>query len=72
MISFFLSLNSMIRIRRTPLCLALLVALSLSVIAVVRTRQAFGRDQDVQKLNALCKHREQSGDESSSRRSRSD
>lgn len=51
MTSFLLSLNSLIRIRRTPLGLAVLVAVSLCVVGVVRTRQAFGRDQDVQKLN---------------------
>ena len=51
MTSFFRSLNSLIRIRRTSLGLALVVALALCVVGVVRTRQAFGHDQDVQKLN---------------------
>lgn len=36
---------------RTPIGVAMMVALALSTAAVVRTRQAFGHDQDVQKLN---------------------
>lgn len=51
MTAIFHSLKSLARIRRTPLGLALLVALLLCVVGVVRTRQAFGHDQDVQKLN---------------------
>src|SRR5688500_9381620 len=36
---------------RSPLGLALLIILSLSIAGIVHTRQAFSREQDVQKLN---------------------
>jgi HEAT repeat protein len=36
---------------RSPLGLAILIILSLSIAGIVRTRRAFGHDQDVQKLN---------------------
>jgi len=48
---FSKTVNSLMKLRRTPLGIALLVALALGVVGVVRTRQAFGNDQDVQKLN---------------------
>ena len=48
---FSKTVNSLMKLRRTPLGIALLVALALGFVGVVRTRQAFGNDQDVQKLN---------------------
>jgi HEAT repeat protein len=45
------SLNALSRISRSPLGLAVLIILSLSLAGIVHTRQAFGIDQDVQKLN---------------------
>jgi HEAT repeat protein len=48
---FSKTVNSLMKLRRTPLGIALLVALALSVVGVIQTRQAFGNDQDVQKLN---------------------
>jgi HEAT repeat protein len=48
---FSKTVNSLMKLRRTPLGIALLVILALGFVGVVRTRQAFGNDQDVQKLN---------------------
>src|SRR5678815_1496306 len=45
------SLNAVSRISRSPLGLAVLIILSLSLAGIVHSRQAFGIDQDVQKLN---------------------
>ena len=47
----FVSLKFLNAIRRSPLGLAVLIILTLSGTGLVLTHQAFGRDQDVQKLN---------------------
>jgi HEAT repeat protein len=51
MTAILISLKSLSRICRSPFGLAVLIVLSLFIAGVVRTRQAFGHDQDVQKLN---------------------
>ena len=51
MTAIFRSLKVLIRVGRSPLGIAGLIMLALSIAAVVHTRQAFGHDQDVQKLN---------------------
>ena len=51
MTAILISLKSLSRISRSPFGLAVLIILSLSIAGIVRTRQAFGHDQDVQKLN---------------------
>jgi HEAT repeat protein len=45
------SLKHLSGMSRSPLGLTVLIILSLSIAGIVRTRQAFGHDQDVQKLN---------------------
>ncbi len=47
----FRLLKQLSSMSRSPLGLAILIILSLSIAGIVRTRQAFGYDQDVQKLN---------------------
>ena len=51
MTAIFRSLKFVGGIRRSPLSIGVLIILALSIAGLVRTRQAFGRDQDVQKLN---------------------
>ena len=48
---FSQTVNSLMKLRRSPVGIVLLVALALGVVGVVQTRRAFGNDQDVQKLN---------------------
>lgn len=51
MTAIFNSLRRLNAISRSPVGVAILIILSLAIAGIVQTRQAFGYDQDVQKLN---------------------
>ena len=51
MTAIFNSMKRLTAISRSPLGIAILITLSLAIAGIVQTQQAFGYDQDVQKLN---------------------
>ena len=56
MTAIFNSMKRLTAISRSPLGLAILITLALAIAGIVQTQQAFGYDQDVQKLNRFVKH----------------
>jgi HEAT repeat protein len=51
MTAIFNSLKRLTAISRSPLGIAILIILSLTIAGIIQTQRAFGYDQDVQKLN---------------------